>query len=359
MSTPAIPAAEVRSSAPIAVLIGKIVRSFAFKSFLQALLTIWLTLTVTFVLVRLLPSNPLETYVRRLMDTQGLTFEDASARAASIFGAAQLDRPVAEQYISYLGSVLRLDLGSSLLSTGTSVLEIIGTVLPWTLFCVGLSLLISFAIGVGLGMLMALWRNSLFDLVLTTLFSYLSSIPNYMIAILLLYIGGVGLNLFSPGQMRGAYDPNVEVGSNVQFLTSIFEHAFLPVLTYVLATVGHWALSMKSSTMGVLGEEYVNVATARGLGRARIMTAYVGRNASLPLFTQLALSIGFIISGSLLIESYWQYPGVGVRLLDAVLSRDYTVMQGIFLFITISVILSNLLADILYSRLDPRVRIGK
>lgn len=357
MSTPA---AEPQSNVGnLARPIGKFLRSYGFKSFLQAVLTIWLTLTVTFVLVRKLPSSPQDRYVRRLMDTQGLTLEEANARAAALFGGASVDSPITDQYFSYLGNVLKLDFGHSLLSPAVSVMEIVGAVLPWTLFCVGLSLLISFTLGVVLGMLMAYWRNSIFDLALTTIFSFLSSIPNYMIAILLLYVGAISLNLFSPGEMRGAYSPNIQPGFTADFIGSVFAHAMLPVITYVLATVGSWALSMKSSTMGVLGEEYVNAANARGLGRIRIMTAYVGRNASLPLFTQLALSIGFVIGGSVLIESYWLYPGIGNRLLQAISELDYTVMQGIFLIITIAVILSNLLADLLYSQLDPRVRVQK
>ena len=149
----------------------------------------------------------------------------------------------------------------------------------------------------------------------------------------------------------------MQPGFNLAFIKDIFFHAALPITVYVLTTVGTWALAMKSSTVATLGEDYVTVAKARGLTERRIMTGYVGRNASLPLFTSLAISIGFIVGGSILIEFIFVYQGVGQLLLSSIQSRDYPVMQGIFLIITIAVILANLLADFLYSRLDPRVRV--
>jgi peptide/nickel transport system permease protein len=132
----------------------------------------------------------------------------------------------------------------------------------------------------------------------------------------------------------------------------------LPIFTYFITTVGSWMLAMKSSTVSTLGEDFVTVAKARGLNDWRITTAYVGRNASLPLFTQLALSIGFIVGGSILIESIFIYQGIGLTLNNAISRRDYTLMQGIFLVITLSVVFANFFADILYSWLDPRIKLG-
>lgn len=354
--------AEPRGSiglfAPFRRLFGTLFRNFVFRSVLQALFTIWLTLTVTFFLVRLLPSNPIDLYIEELQTKNDLTREQAEARASAMFINADFDKPIAEQYLGYLGKVVRLNLGESVKATGTQVTEIIAAVLPWTLFCVGLGLLLSFMLGLFLGTLMAYFRNTPFDAILTTLCSYLNSVPNYLIAILIVYVFGVQLQWFSVAAARDAYTRgSVTPGFNLPFILDVLAHAALPIITYLLATVGGWALSMKNSTLGVLGEEYVNAANARGLTRGRIMTMYVSRNAALPLFTQLALSIGFIVGGSLIIEDYYLYPGVGARLLLAVRQRDYPVMQGIFLVISVSVILSNLLADFLYSRLDPRVRV--
>ncbi len=332
-------------------------RSYAFRALLQAIFTAWLVVTVTFVLIRLMPSNPVDRLVDRLMNEQNLTLEEAQAQASAMF-SVNFKAPILEQYGAYLLNLIRGDLGVSISSTNTPVTEIIARFLPWTLFTVGLGLLISFVIGLLLGMMMAYWRNSIFDLALSTFASFLSSIPNYLIPILLIYVIGVQLKLIPVSQMRGAYSPTLKPGWTLEFIGSIFTFALMPVLTYVLSQFGHWALMMKNSTLSALGEEYVNAAHARGLSQGRILTAYVGRNASLPLVTQLAISVGAVVGGSILIEQIFQYPGIGTRLFEAILARDYPLMQGIFLIITLTTIFANLLADFLYSQLDPRVKIG-
>jgi peptide/nickel transport system permease protein len=150
--------------------------------------------------------------------------------------------------------------------------------------------------------------------------------------------------------------PGLQPGLTVAFVTDVLYHAALPVLTYVLTTIGSWMLLMKSSTLSTLEEDYVTVARARGLSDGRIMRAYVGRNAVLPLFAQVAIAAGFVVGGSVVIERIFVYEGIGFVLLDAINRRDYPLMQAIFLVITVSVIGANLLADLLYSRLDPRIR---
>ena len=178
-------------------------------------------------------------------------------------------------------------------------------------------------------------------------------------AILMVYFFGVRLGVFDVAAARGAYTPGMIPGFTLAFLIDILGHAALPVLTYLISAFGNWALTMKNSTLGVLGEEYVTAAQARGLGQRRILMAYVGRNAALPLFTQLALSIGFVVGGSIIIERYFSYPGIGLKLAEAINDRDYPVMQGVFLVVTLTVIVANLLTDFLYARLDPRIRIVK
>ena len=155
--------------------------------------------------------------------------------------------------------------------------------------------------------------------------------------------------------MRGGVNPDIPVGFTFAYIGSVIKHALLPVTTYVIATVGVWMLTMKSSTISTLGEDYINVAKARGLSEQRILFAYVGRNAMLPLVTRLAISIGFVLSGSVIVERFFEYPGLGRALTIAVTGRDYTTMQGIFLVITIAIITSNILADLVLGLLDPRV----
>ncbi len=368
MSNAAIPVPETAASTSqpsgaisitsISRLISRVFRSYAFRATLQAIFTIWLVLTSTFFLIRLLPSSPLDVYVEDLMRTRDYTREQAMAKASLMF-STDLSLPVGEQYLKYLDNVIHLNLGNSIKSSGTSVVQIIAAYLPWTLFSVGLALLISFVVGLGLGMLMAYWRNSLFDMVMTTIASFLSSVPSYIIAIQVVFFFGIQTKILSVAAARGAYSPGITPGFTPEFLLDIIFHAALPSLTYLLATFGHWTLSMKNSTLGVLGEEYVQAAHARGLGRGRIILAYVGRNASLPLFTQLALSVGFVVGGSIIIEKYFLYPGIGLKLFTAIHDRDYPIMQGIFIVITVTIIISNLLTDFLYGRLDPRIRVAK
>jgi len=192
--------------------------------------------------------------------------------------------------------------------------------------------------------------------VLTAVGSLLYSVPNYLQAIIIIVFLGVQLQWLPITQMRGAYSPGITPALSVAFIRDALFHASLPIATYVLSTIGSWMLIMKSSTVATLNEDYVTAARARGLKDRRITTAYVGRNAVLPLFTQLAIAAGFVVGGSILVEPLFQYQGVGFVLRSTVNQRDYPVMQGIFLVITASVVVANLLADLLYSRLDPRIR---
>jgi peptide/nickel transport system permease protein len=235
------------------------------------------------------------------------------------------------------------------------VTSIILSVLPWTLFSVGTGLLLSFVVGIGLGLLAAYRRDSLLDRVVSTGGSFISSIPNYLIALLMILFLGVQWKVVNFTAMRGAYTSGMQPGFTPEFIGDIFFHASLPITIYFLTQIGHWILSMRSATLSALEEDYVTAARARGLSDGRIRTAYVGRNAVLPLVTQLAISVGFIVGGAAIIEQLFAYQGVGLRLLAAVTQRDYPVIQGIVMLTTIAVVVANLAADLLYSRLDPRI----
>jgi len=206
---------------------------------------------------------------------------------------------------------------------------------------------------------MGYWRGSWFDNLMTVFASTVSGIPDYIIALLFILILGVQFKLFNVGEFRGGVDHTITVAFSLEYIASLLKYAFFPVLIYVLSTIGTWILAMKSSTISTLGEDYITVAQARGLSETRILTAYIGRNAMLPLVTRLAISIGFVVGGSIIIEEIFQYPGLGRALLRAINGRDYTTMQGIFLVITSTVVFSNIFADLALGFLDPRVRLGK
>ena len=327
------------------------------RRILRALVTIFFVASCTFFLVRLMPGNPVDVYVDQQV-AQGMPRELAEIQAASLF-SIDLDVPIWQQYVTYIGDLARGDMGMSVTRQGTSVGSIILQFLPWTLFSVGLGLAISFIGGILLGILAAYKRGSILDHLLTNLFAIIQAIPNYLVAVVLLVLVGIRYPIFDIGAMRGTLSPGVKAGFTLEFIKDALYHASLPVFVYVLTSIGGWMLAMRASTESTLNEDYVGAGLARGISPAKIAIGYVGRNAILPLFTQLMIAIGFSVGGSLLIENIFAYNGIGMALSQAILQRDYTLIQGILLVITTSVIVINLVADLIYSRLDPRLRSGR
>jgi peptide/nickel transport system permease protein len=327
------------------------------RALLQSLFTLWLVTTITFVLIRRIPGNPIDIKIQQLMNA-GDSYQEAAQKAAGLF-SFDPDAPLLGQYADFMSRIVRGDLGNSITTPGTTVTSQILRFLPYTLFSIGTGLLISFTLGTLIGVIIAYFRGSLLDNVVTFLASIFYGIPDFVIALLIILVGGVQLGLFKPGDILGGYDADLEPGLTWEFIRSLIEHVTLPVITYIITTIGGWILTMKSSTIATLGEDYITVAQARGLQGRRVLVGYVGRNALLPQVTRFAISIGFILGGSVIIENIFQYPGLGQLLIRSVSGRDYTTMQGVFLAISAAVILSNLLSDLLYGLLDPRVRVGE
>ncbi len=353
----ALPAiGQTRAAGSAWAWLQRFTRSYGWRRLAKALLTIWVVASLTFFIIRLMPGSPVDVYVNSLITDYGIPYAEARNMAASLF-SIDLDKPLWGQYLDYLRNLVQGDLGQSLLSKGTPVARIIVRFLPWTIFTVGLGLLISFSLGSLLGLVMAYRRESWLDHALSAFASVMSSVPSYLTGILLVVFLGVQWGLVPIAALRGSMSPGIQPGFTLTFIADVLAHAALPVATYVITTVGNWMLTMKSSTLSTLEEDYVTVARARGLSDGRITRAYVGRNAALPLFTQLTISLGFIVGGSVPIEQIFVYQGIGLVLLNSISQRDYPVMQGVFLVITTSVVLANLLADLLYSRLDPRIRL--
>jgi len=324
------------------------------QAVVKAVLTVFVTASITFFLIRLMPGNPIDIKIDELTKDGLMSYAEARAQAASLF-SIDLDKPLPAQYAEFLVSLAHGDLGYSFVSQGTPVTAIVLAVLPWTLLTVGTGLLLSFAAGVFLGLFAAYNRNKPIDHALSLGGSLISSVPNYFIALLIILVFGLQLRWIPITSMRGTYSSGQTPGFYIDFIGDVLFHAALPITVFFLASIGHWILSMKSATVNALEEDYVNAARARGLSDGRIMTAYVGRNAVLPLVTQFAITAGYAIGGSILIEQYFVYQGVGLRLQAAILQRDYPVMEGIFIIVTIAVVVANLIADVLYARLDPRI----
>ena len=330
-------------------------RSYVVRRILRAIFVIFLVATGVFFLVRLLPGNPVDVYINSQIAQYGKTYDVAAAEAAALF-SFDPGTPLWRQYIDYLIGIPQGNLGMSILSPGTSVMEKIALKLPWTLFSVGLALIISVTIGLLLGMLIAYRRGGIADHAISTIGSALHAIPNYLLAIMIVVIFAVNLQWIDFARMRGHSSPGVSPEFSLRFLSDSLYHATLPMVTYILTTVGTWALVMKSSTTQTLGEDYVTVARARGLPDSRILGQYVGRNAVLPLVAQIATQAGFVVGGAIFVEKTFAYDGIGITLFESISARDYPVIQGILLVITITVVLANLAADLIYSVLDPRIR---
>lgn len=337
-------------------VLRKIWRNYVLQRILRAIFVVWVVATAVFFLVRLLPGNPVTSYINQQVGQFGATYADAERSAAAYFNFNP-GTPLIVQYVDYLWGLVHLDLGMSIQTRGSSVASLIAQYLPWTLFSVGVGIAIAIAIGLILGMIMAYRRGGVVDHAATAIGSFLHSIPNYLLAMIIVVVGGSLLGIFDIATMRGTVSPGVTFKTyGLAFISDIFYHASMPILTYVLTTVGSWALIMKSSTTQILGEDYVTVARARGLSDLRIRTNYVGRNAILPLVAQIATTAGFVVGGAIFVEQTFKYDGIGTLLYASLQSRDYTVLEGILLVVTVTVVFANLIADLIYSVLDPRIR---
>jgi peptide/nickel transport system permease protein len=312
------------------------------------LFTAWAAITINFFLPRLIPGDPVQSLIAR---SQGQLDTSAIESLYILFGL-NTDESIVEQYFSYLGQLFRGDLGLSFTFFPTPVSEVLADSLPWTLALVGITTVVSFLLGTLLGVLAGWWRGSWVDMVMPVT-TFLSSIPYFwlgLIAITLLADQGGAF------PSSGGYDPGVVPSWDMDFVWSAVYHSLLPAITILISSMSGWVLSMRNMMLTVSSEDYITVAHAKGLSERRVMINYAARNALLPNVSGFALSLGLIVGGTLLVEIVFSYPGVGFQLFQAVGAKDYPLVQGIFLIITLSVLVANLFADLVYLLLDPRTR---
>src|SRR5438874_7852895 len=287
------------------------------------------------------------------MSTKGYVTPAMQQTLAAEFGLNTQDSLLV-QYFKYLGNLLHGNLGNSIQYFPTPVTKIIGQDIGWSIMLGGVAVVISFFIGCLFGIIAAWKRDTLLDTVLSPVMNFLSAIPYFWLALLTLYIFSYLLNWFP---LSGGYDSaDIDPGWTFDFISSVIQHAFLPALTLVVASLAGWMLTMRNSMITTLSEDYVLMAKAKGLSDRRVMFWYAARNAVLPNITGFAIAIGAIVGGQLLTEMVFSYPGIGYALLQAVNQQDYAMLQSIFLIITLAVLGANFLADMLYVFLDPRVR---
>ena len=310
--------------------------------------TAWAAVTINFFIPRLIPGDPVQSLIAK---NQGSLSADAIQSLYVLFGLDK-NESLLSQYFHYWGQLFRGDLGLSFTFFPTPVSEVLGDSLPWTIVLVGLTTVIGFALGTGLGVLAGWKRGSWVDGLLPVT-TFLSSVPYFWLGLIALAL------LAGPGSFfpsSGGYDPGLVPGWDGAFVGSAIRHGLLPAITILISSVGSWILGMRNMMVTVASEDYVTVAHAKGLPERRVMVGYAARNALLPSVSGFALALGFIVGGTLLVEIVFSYPGVGYQLFQAVGAQDYPLMQGIFLIITLSVLVANLFADVAYLALDPRTR---
>ncbi|GAB3699669.1 ABC transporter permease [Mariniluteicoccus flavus] len=305
------------------------------------------TIVFNFFLFRVISGDPVKTLARARESTP-----DEIALMTEKLG---LDKPLPEQFVVYLGNLVQGELGNSF-TYGRPVLEIMLERIGPTLALVGPSTVIGLALGFWIGMVSAWRRGGRFDRWSTAIGLILYAMPAWWLGLILLAVLAVGLGpvpgIFPTGQLMDAgYDPATPAG----WLNAAW-HLVLPVLTLSLALVAAYALIMRSSLLEEMGEDYLTTARAKGLRENDVRGRHAIPNAMLPTTTMIALSLGSIVSGTITVETIFSIPGIGLLTTDALAVPDYPMLQGIFLITSASVIGANLLANLLYGWLDPRVR---
>lgn len=314
------------------------------------LLTLWAAITLNFLIPRLQPGDPAELMIRQISgrDTE---IDPARIEAMRIM-LGQPDGNLFQQYLAYLGQLARGDFGYSYTYFPATVTDVIGRALLWTLVLVGVTLVLSFLLGTVLGAFAAWWRNSPFDSVVTLGSTFVGTLQSFWVALLLLFVFGYVLGWFPTS---GGYEASMP-GPNMEFLVDAVKHSVLPAAVLMLLGPVGWVLGMRNTMILNLGEDYIRLARAKGVPDKQIAIRYAARNALLPSVTGLAMALGGILGGQILIETTFDYPGLGRLMQQAASGKDYPLLQALLLFTIVGTLVANLLADMLYGVLDPRAR---
>ena len=317
------------------------------------LVALWAAVTLNFFIPRMMPGDPVDILMAKLQQ-RGSGVDPASRRAYELLLGTDSDEPLLRQYLSYLVNIVRGDFGVSVSDFPTPVSTVIATSLPWTVALIGIATVLAVLVGVGLGVFVG-WRRGTWLDALVPATTVLSAVPYFWLALILVAVFGSALGWFP---LIGGYDVVLTPGWNTDFIGSALYHGVLPALTIVVSSVGAWLLGTRNMMVSAMAEDYVLTAEAKGLRPRRIMIWYAARNAVLPSVAGFAISLGFVVAGSIVTEQVFSYPGIGSKLLQAVQNNDYALMQAIFLVITVAVLAANLAVDLLYGLIDPRTQAG-
>ncbi len=319
------------------------------KKIIEYLIVFLFILTINFFIPRLMPGDP---FVFLSSDNNSIATafsEEQIQRYKTYYG---LDQPLKVQYCTYIKNICKGYLGYSII-LNKDVLQIIKDRIIWTISLVVISTIISAILGTLLGCISAYHRKKRIDKILYFIAIFFSEIPSFLIGLLFLFYFSAYLKLFP---LSGAMTPFASYDSILDYFLDIGYHALLPLITLSFTNIGGFYLLSRNSMITVLSKDYILTAKAKGLNKKRILYYHALKNAILPLITRIFLSFGYVIAGAILIENVFKYPGLGMLMKEAVFFRDYPLIQGIFLLLGIMVLSMNLFADVIYKKLDPRLR---
>jgi peptide/nickel transport system permease protein len=322
--------------------------SFLLRRLLFYVVAAWVAITANFFIPRAMPGNAIQGIMAKFPGT----LQPSAYKALQAMLGVGKPGSLWHQYVSYLGDVAHFNFGTDVTQYPAKVSTLLGETIPWTITLVGTATIIAFLLGTLLGVL-AGWRyGGWVDRTLPGLM-FLQAVPYFFLALILIEVLAIKLNIFPIGS---GYAGGLVPGWSWAFISSAIAHSLLPALTIVITSVAGWMLQMRNVMITTVGEDYVLAAQAKGLPERRVVYTYAARNALLPQLQGFGLALGFVVSGAIIMEIVFSYPGIGLLLVNAVTSDDYPLMQAIFLVITFAVLLANVIVDILIVFMDPRAR---
>src|SRR6516165_7970557 len=308
--------------------------------------TLWAALTVNFIIPRVMPGNEASAVLGTFRGVN-----PAALHALEVQFGVHVHQSVLVSYFEYLKNILTGQFGVT--AQGVPVMTEISSKLPWTLALVGVTTIIAFVIGTFVGILSAWWRGGRLDAVLPPSLFIVSTIPVFFVGLLLIYVFAVKLAWLPLGSN---YSIGATPSFSLSFAGDVLEHALLPGLSLVIVTAGLWVYSMRNNMITTIADDYVKTGLAKGLPTRRVKYDYAARNAILPNLTGFAMQLGYVLGGAIVIEYLFSYPGLGYLFYTATTDHDLPLMQGLFLFYTLAVLICVLIADLLTAVLDPRTR---
>lgn len=330
--------------------------AYVLRRFGLFLITLWGSLTASFFFFRLLPGDPIRAYVGQLQQRGNITTftsdEDMIAHYQREFG---LDGSLLNQYVNYFRRLfLDFDLGPSVLSYPTPAVDLIARALPWTVGLIGVATIVGWLLGIILGTLVGWNRRRSWAEVVTNGALAFSHLPAYFVALFLIIFLSYRFELLPAS---GAFNNAMNPEWSWAFIVSVIKYGTLPVLANVVVAVANWMLSTRALVVSILGEDFLTFAGAKGLTPRRILRSYVLRNAWLPQIAALGMALGGVVSGNVLIERLFRYPGVGNLLIDSVLIKDVNTAMAVVTMLIVLVLTINLIIDLVLPLIDPRVKL--